>query len=182
VPVNLRPLEHAKKLGNHFGLVFLELPIGEANPMRRLERVAASMRELKRSRQAALTFGLLAAVGMAPASVQRMALELFSRKATTVATNVPGPQMPLYLAGCEVKEMMFWVPQNGTIGMGLSILSYNGRVHFGVIADSKRVPDPEPLVQRFAIEVEKLTLITLMENWEGDIRASDAAATLRHYG
>ena len=142
VPVNLRPLEHAKKLGNHFGLVFLELPIGEANPMRRLERVAASMRDLKRSRQAALTFGLLAAVGMAPASVQRMALELFSRKATTVATNVPGPQMPLYLAGCEVQEMMFWVPQNGTIGMGLSILSYNGRVHFGVIADSKRVPDP----------------------------------------
>ena len=181
VPVNLRPLEHAKKLGNHFGLVFLELPIGEANPMRRLERVAASMRELKRSRQAALTFGLLAAVGMAPASVQRMALELFSRKATTVATNVPGPQMPLYLAGCELKEMMFWVPQNGTIGMGLSILSYNGRVHFGVIADSKRVPDPEPIVQRFASEVEKLTLITLMEDWEGDIHASDAKATLRRY-
>jgi WS/DGAT/MGAT family acyltransferase len=182
VPVNLRPLEHAKKLGNHFGLVFLELPIGEANPMRRLGVRAASMRGLKRSRQATLTFGLLAAVGMAPASVQRMALELFSRKATTVATNVPGPQMPLYLAGCEVKEMMFWVPQNGTIGMGLSILSYNGRVHFGVIADSKRVPDPEPLVQRFASEVEKLTLITLMEDWEGDIRASDAEATLRHYG
>src|SRR5687767_3394705 len=52
VPVNLRPLEHAKKLGNHFGLVFLELPIGEPNPLRRLERVAANMRQLKRSRQA----------------------------------------------------------------------------------------------------------------------------------
>jgi len=181
VPVNLRPLEHAKKLGNHFGLVFLDLPIGEANPMRRLELVAASMRELKRSRQAALTFGLLAAVGMAPASVQRMALELFSRKATAVATNVPGPQMPLYLAGCEVREMMFWVPQNGSIGMGLSILSYNGRVHFGIIADAKRVPDPEPLVQRFAREVEKLTLITLMEDWEGDILSPDAEATLRRY-
>ena len=42
VPVNLRPLEHAKKLGNHFGLVFLELPVGEANPLRRLERIAAA--------------------------------------------------------------------------------------------------------------------------------------------
>lgn len=181
VPVNLRPLEHAKKLGNHFGLVFLELPIGEGNPLRRLERVAASMRELKRSRQAALTFGLLAAVGMAPAGIQRMALDLFSRKATTVATNVPGPQMPLYLAGCEVREMMFWVPQNGTIGMGLSILSYNGRVHFGLIADRKRVPDPDPIVERFALEVEKLTLITLMEDWSGGIRAADAEATLRRY-
>ena len=106
---------------------------------------------------------------------------LAARKASTVATNVPGPQMPLYLAGCEVREMMFWVPQNGTIGMGLSILSYNGRVHFGVIADARRVPDPEPLVQRFAREVEKLTLITLMEDWDGKIGAADAEATLRHY-
>jgi WS/DGAT/MGAT family acyltransferase len=181
VPVTLRPLEHAKKLGNHFGLVFLDLPVGEANPLRRLECVAESMRALKRSKQAALTFGLLAAVGMAPVALQRMALDLFSRKATTVATNVPGPQMPLYLAGCEVKELMFWVPQNGTIGMGLSILSYNGRVHFGLIADGRRVPDPEPIVQRFAREFEKLALITMMEDWSGDIVAGDAAATLERF-
>lgn len=181
VPVNLRPLEHAKKLGNHFGLVFLDLPIGEGNPLRRLERVAASMRDLKRSKQAALTFGLLAAVGMAPQALQRMALEMFSRKATTVATNVPGPQMPLYLTGRKVDELMFWVPQNGSIGMGLSILSYNGRVHFGLIADGRRVPDPEPIVQRFAAELEKLTLITLMEDWEQEIVAGDAQATLVHY-
>jgi diacylglycerol O-acyltransferase len=181
VPVNLRPLEHAKKLGNHFGLVFLDLPIGEANPLRRLERVAASMRDLKRSRQAMLTFGLLAAVGMAPAGIQRMALELFSRKATTVATNVPGPQMPLYLAGCKVREMMFWVPQNGTIGMGLSILSYNGHVHFGLIADGNRVADPDAIVRRFVREVEKLTLITMMEDWDTDIDAQDAQATIARF-
>jgi diacylglycerol O-acyltransferase len=181
VPVNLRPLEHAKKLGNHFGLVFLDLPIGESNPLRRLERIAASMRELKRSRQAILTFGLLAAVGMAPVALQRMALELFSRKATTVATNVPGPQMPLYLAGCEVRELMFWVPQNGSIGMGLSILSYNGSVHFGLIADGKRVTDPDAIVQRFVHEVEKLTLITLMEDWDAEIDSGAAAATLERY-
>jgi hypothetical protein len=110
-----------------------------------------------------------------------MALELFSRKATAVATNVPGPQMPLYLAGCEVREMMFWVPQNGSIGMGISILSYNGRVHFGLIVDEQRVADPDPIVQRFAREVEKLTLIALMEDWEGDIHAPDAEATLARY-
>jgi diacylglycerol O-acyltransferase / wax synthase len=181
VPVNLRPLEHARKLGNHFGLVFLDLPIGEPNPLRRLERVADSMRELKRSRQALLTFGLLAVVGMAPVALQRMALELFSRKATTVATNVPGPQMPLYLAGCEVREIMFWVPQNGNIGMGLSILSYNGRVQFGLIADGGRVKDPDAIVQRFSREVEKLTLITLMEDWDTVIHAQDAQATLARF-
>lgn len=181
VPVNLRPLEHAKKLGNHFGLVFLELPVGEPNPLRRLERIAASMRELKRSRQAALTFGLLAAIGMAPVAVQRVALELFSRKASAVATNVPGPQTPLYLAGCRVRELMFWVPQNGSIGMGLSILSYNGNVHFGLIADGKRVIDPEHIVQRFRHEFEKLLLMTLMEDWGPAITSEDADATLRHY-
>ncbi|HNR92544.1 MAG TPA: wax ester/triacylglycerol synthase family O-acyltransferase [Dokdonella sp.] len=181
VPVNLRPLEHAKKLGNHFGLVFLELPIGEANPLRRLERVAAGMRELKRSRQAMVTLGLLALVGMAPAAVQGPALELFSRKASTVATNVPGPQQPLFLAGVEVRELMFWVPQTGSIGVGVSILSYNGRVHFGIIGDAKRVRDPDAVAVRFGEEFEKLVLLTLMEDWDDDIGAGDAAATLARF-
>jgi diacylglycerol O-acyltransferase len=149
VPVNLRPLEHAKKLGNHFGLVFLDLPVGEANPMRRLEFVGECMHQLKASRQAIVAFGLLAALGIAPPAVQSIALELFSRKATAVATNVPGPQQPLYMAGCMVREMMFWVPQTGSIGVGISILSYNGRVHFGLIADAKLMPDPDAVIRRF---------------------------------
>ena len=178
VPVNLRPLEHAKKLGNHFGLVFLDLPIGESNPLRRLERVAACMRDLKGRRQAVVAFGLLAALGMAPAALQGPALELFSRKASAVATNVPGPQQPLYLAGVEVTELMFWVPQTGSIGLGLSILSYNGNVYFGVIGDGKRVRDPDAIVQRFGAEFEKLLLIALMEDWDEEFDAPGAAATL----
>jgi WS/DGAT/MGAT family acyltransferase len=178
VPVNLRPLEHAKKLGNHFGLVFLDLPIGEINPLRRLERVAACMRDLKGRRQAVVAFGLLAALGMAPAALQGPALELFSRKATAVATNVPGPQQPLFMSGVEVRELMFWVPQTGSIGLGLSILSYNGKVYFGVIGDGLRVRDPDAIVQRFGREFEKLVLIALMEDWDDEFGAGDAAATL----
>jgi WS/DGAT/MGAT family acyltransferase len=178
VPVNLRPLEHAKKLGNHFGLVFLDLPIGEANPLRRLERVAACMRDLKGRRQAVVAFGLLAALGMAPAALQGPALELFSRKASAVATNVPGPQQPLFMAGVEVRELMFWVPQTGSIGLGLSILSYNGKVYFGVMGDGLRVRDPDAIVRRFAGEFEKLVLIALMEDWDDEFGAGDAAATL----
>lgn len=181
VPVNLRPLEHAKKLGNHFGLVFLDLPIGESNPLRRLERVAACMRDLKGRRQAVVAFGLLAALGMAPAALQAPALELFSRKASAVATNVPGPQQPLFMAGVEVRELMFWVPQTGSIGLGISILSYNGNVHFGVIGDHKRVRDPDAIVQRFAGEFEKLLLIALMEDWGEEFGAPDAAATLARF-
>ena len=162
VPVNLRPLEHAKRLGNHFGLVFLDLPIGEANPMARLMAVKRCMQKLKSSRQAIVSFGLLAALGLGPAMVQRPALELFSRKATAVATNVPGPQQPLYLVGAKIIEQMFWVPQTGSIGMGFSILSYNGSVHFGLIVDKKNVPVPDDITRQFKPELEKLLLLTLM--------------------
>ena len=178
VPVNLRPLEHAKQLGNHFGLVFLELPVGEDNPMRRLERIAATMRVLRKSRQAVATFGALAAVGMAPPAVQAFALDMFSRKASAVATNVPGPQMPLYLAGCQITDQMFWVPQTGSIGLGISIMSYNGRVHFGLIADAKLMPDPDSVIRRFQPEFEKMLYLALMARWEGEFTAEDAEALI----
>lgn len=178
VPVNLRPLEHAKKLGNHFGLVFLDLPVGEDNPVRRLERVADCMSQLKSSRQAIVAYGLLAALGMAPQPLQELALELFSRKATAVATNVPGPQQPLYMAGCRLREMMFWVPQTGSIGVGVSIMSYNGRVHFGLIADARLIPDPDAVIRRFGAEFEKLLFLALMGNWDNALDASSAEALL----
>ena len=178
VPVNLRPLEHARKLGNHFGLVFLDLPVGEANPMRRLEYVGECMHQLKASRQAIVAFGLLAALGIAPPAVQSLALELFSRKATAVATNVPGPQQPLYLAGCRLREMMFWVPQTGSIGVGISILSYNGRVHFGLISDARLVPDPDAVIRRFGPEFDKLLYLALMGDWDRELDSVAAEALM----
>ncbi|MFT4179681.1 MAG: wax ester/triacylglycerol synthase family O-acyltransferase [Thermomonas sp.] len=178
VPVNLRPLEHAKKLGNHFGLVFLELPVGEDNPLRRLERVADCMNQLKSSRQAIVAYGLLAALGLAPPQLQEVALEMFSRKASAVATNVPGPQQPLYMAGCAMRDIMFWVPQTGSIGLGLSILSYGGKVHFGLISDARLLPDPEGVIRRFGAEFEKLLYLALMGNWDDRLDAEAACALL----
>ena len=162
VPVNLRPLEHAKNLGNHFGLVFLPLPIGESNPIDRVKQVHDRMKELKSSKQAAVSFGLLAALGMGPSLLQKPALDMLSEKATMVLTNVPGPQKPLYLGGGEVKQMMFWVPQSGSIGMGISILSYNGNVFFGVIADRNLVPEPKEIIKRFQPEFENLVYLSMM--------------------
>jgi len=176
VPVNLRPLEHAKNLGNHFGLVFLSLPIGESNPVERVRQVHQRMNELKESKQAAVSFGLLAALGMGPSSLQKPALDLLSEKATAVLTNVPGPQQPLYLSGAEVKEMMFWVPQNGNIGLGISILSYNGQVFFGVIADRKLVAEPQRIIRRFLPEFENLTYLALMLEVDDKEAATEAAA------
>ena len=57
---------------------------------------------------------------------------------------------------------MFWVPQNGGIGMGISILSYNGKVFFGVITDRKLVPDPRKIIKRFQPEFENLVYLSMM--------------------
>ena len=174
VPVNLRPLEHAQELGNHFGLVFLSLPLGKDNPLERLYAVNDRMNELKSSKQAAVTLGFLAALGMGPSAVQKPVLDMLSQKATAVLTNVPGPQQPLYLAGSEMKEMMFWVPQNGNIGLGISILSYNGKVFFGLISDHRLLSDPSAVITRFKKEFEKLLYLGMMLPLEGRPSLQDA--------
>ena len=171
VPVNLRPLKHAKELGNHFGLVFLNLPIFEGNPLARLAYVHAEMNELKKSKQALVSLGLLSLIGLAPLAVQNLLLNLFSKKATAVLTNVPGPPVPLYIAGCKVEKTMFWVPQNGTIGMGLSILSYNGQVEFGLIVDKKTVPQPHHVITRFPEQFAQLKELMMLHPWDGEVHA-----------
>ncbi|NOR19411.1 MAG: wax ester/triacylglycerol synthase family O-acyltransferase, partial [Xanthomonadales bacterium] len=167
VPVNLRPLEHTQELGNHFGLVFLSLPLSIESPLERLYAVNARMNELKSSKQATVTLGFLAALGMGPSAVQKPVLDILSQKATAVLTNVPGPQQPLYLAGSRVKEMMFWVPQNGNIGLGLSILSYDGKVFFGLISDHRLVAKPSDISARFKQEFEKLLYLGMMLPLDG---------------
>lgn len=165
VPVNLRPADKAWKLGNCFGLVFLDLPIGIENPVERLYAVRENMRVLKGSYQPVVALGLLAAMGAGPKALQEQLLALLARNATAVMTNVPGPQQPLYLGGALIGGMMFWVPQSGDIGLGVSILSYNGEVRFGVVADRGLCPDPDRVIDGFAPEFEKLVLATLLAPW-----------------
>ena len=165
VPVNLRRPKDMGKLGNRFGLVALELPVGIENPLARLYATRERMEKLKGSYQAPLTLSILGAVGMAPKFAQEKVLDLLASKASAVMTNVPGPQEALYLAGARLREPLFWVPQSGDIGMGVSILSYDNKVQFGLITDKKMVPDPERIVERFASEFNKLLMLVLMEPW-----------------
>ena len=181
VPVNLRPEEEAFNLGNEFGLIFLELPIGIGNPFERLYAVRANMRALKDSYQPIIALGLLAAMGTGPRALQEQLLRVLARNATAVMTNVPGPADALYLAGAKVGGQMFWVPHSGDIGMGVSILSYAGRVQFGLITDRGLCPDPERVIARFGPEFEKLVLGTLLSPWprDGDLDPVVAANAVR---
>ncbi len=165
VPVNLRPLEQAWKLGNRFGLAPLTLPIGIANPIARTFAVRARMQELKDSYQPLLAFAVLSVAGLMIKPVQDVILGLFAKKATAVMTNVPGPAVPLKFCGATLKQTMFWVPASGDIGMGVSILSYGGGVQFGLITDEKLCPHPQDIIDRFEPEFEKLLLLTAMLPW-----------------
>ncbi len=172
VPVNLRPPGREHQLGNHFGLVPLLLPVGIAHPITRVFEVRRRMEKLKGSYQPVLAMGLLGVLGVCPKTVQSQILDVLARRASAVMTNVPGPQKQLWLCGEKLAEQMFWVPQSGDIGIGVSILSYNGQVQMGVITDKRFVPDPEKIVARFEPEFEHLLLLLLMEPWDGE-RSTD---------
>ncbi|MDQ3026778.1 MAG: WS/DGAT domain-containing protein, partial [Pseudomonadota bacterium] len=176
VPVNLRPAGASRSLGNKFGLVFLDLPIGTAHPLERLYEVRHRMLALKGSYQPIIALGLLNAVGYGPKALQQQVTALLGNSASAVMTNVPGPQKPLYFAGKRIVELDFWVPQSGGIGMGVSILSYDGRIQFGVITDAGLVPDPDAIVGRFADEFNKLMWVTLMSPWGVEAAAEAAPA------
>lgn len=162
VPVNLRPTDGPIRLGNRFGLVPLELPVGIGNPVARLQEVRRRMDALKAGYQAVLAYALLEVVGRAPRPVQDRILNDLARKATAVMTNVPGPKAPLSLAGRKLSRMMFWVPQSGDIGLGVSILSYAGGVQFGVIGDRRLCPEPQALIDAFAPQFDDLLLLASM--------------------
>lgn len=174
VPVNLRDPRLWQELGNKFGLVPLLLPIGVGNPIARVFEVRRRMEQLKTGYTAVLSMTLLGAAGFAPRVLQTQALDFLTRKASAVMTNVPGPQHALYLAGAEVTRLMFWVPQSGDIGVGVSILSYNGGVQFGLITDHQLCPNPQQIIDRFEPEFEKLVLALCMLPWEQSVDAEQA--------
>lgn len=156
IPVNLRPVVKDGELGNNFALVFLSLPVWIGETKKRLAAVKMRMDDLKQSPQAMVAYQILQTLGRMPGPVESQAVQFFASKATTVLTNVPGPQEQLYFTGEPIDNIMFWVPQSGRLGMGISIFSYNGKVTLGVATDTGLVPDPERIVEGFHTAYQEL--------------------------
>ncbi|MET0659242.1 MAG: wax ester/triacylglycerol synthase family O-acyltransferase [Steroidobacteraceae bacterium] len=162
VPVNLRGPSDDPQLGNRFGLVFVHLPLGEPNPIARVQAVHRDMETLKASAQPLVGLWLLTALGSLPGAIEHHAVDLLTDKATVVISNVPGPQTAIHLAGARIDRQFFWVPQAGHIGIGVSMLTYDGQVHFGLMADRNLIPRPAQVARTFTREFEKLLLCTVM--------------------
>lgn len=156
VPVNLRRPDEMGTLGNKFGIVYLSLPVGIADSFVRLQEVHRRMAALKNSPEAMVAIGILNAIGLSPTELQAQSVSMFASKATAVMTNVPGPPIPLYLAGQKIDEMMFWVPQAGRVSLGISIFSYANRVYLGVNSDVGLIPEPDEIIEGFYAEFAAL--------------------------
>ena len=156
IPINIRPLNLASELGNKFSIVFLSLPLGIQDSLQRLNQVKRNMDALKASPEAIAAYGILTILGVVPYKIQNIGIQIFDTKGSAVMTNVPGPRMQLYMAGAPVNTVMAWVPQSGRIGLGVSILSYNGKVWLGLATDEGLVPDPERILGFFCDEFSDL--------------------------
>jgi diacylglycerol O-acyltransferase / wax synthase len=157
VPVDLRRDEPVgAALGNKFGIVFVKLPLSVADPLARVRAVHERMSRVKAGPQAASTFALLAIVGALPSWGHRLAVRVLGAKSSAIVTNVPGPTRPVFLAGTRLVRLTFWVPQAGSVGLGVSLLSYSGEVTIGVAADCNLVPDPSHVVAAAEAELADL--------------------------
>ncbi|MCA9790758.1 MAG: DUF1298 domain-containing protein [Candidatus Eremiobacteraeota bacterium] len=159
MPVDLRRADDLT-LGNQFGLAFATLPVGLDDPLERLRESRRRLLKLKSSPHAAILYGILRLAGCLPVSLELALVRLFGSRASLVATNVHGPNERLTMGGVPVRQLMFWVPQSGRLGLGVSIISYAGEVRVGVAADASVVPDPQAIVDEFGAAFQELAMAT----------------------
>ncbi len=159
VPVYVKEADAGHGLGNHFGLVYVELPLHIDEPRQRVAELAKRLTAIKESPEAIVALSVLGALGVASSEIEHIGIELFTRKATVMVTNVPGPRGPITLAGRPLADVMVWAPVAGHIGVGLSLLSYAGEVRLGIATDARLCDQPRTIVERFEQELD--TLVSL---------------------
>jgi diacylglycerol O-acyltransferase / wax synthase len=149
--VSVRPRDESGRatgdgtLANKVSAIFADLPVGIADPVERLNSVAAQTSGLKESKQALTAESLTHLAGFAPPMLLSLAGRLGTKVAqntvNTVTTNVPGPQLPLYAAGRRMLEIFPYVPLGLQLRIGVAIFSYDGQVSFGITGDYDSAPD-----------------------------------------
>lgn len=158
VPFNIRPADRPlpADLGNRFGLILIGLPLRAAGALERLAEVHRRMVHIKSSRQPAMSYAILGAMGRTPQALERRIVDLFSAKSTAVVTNVPGPREAVHLAGVPVREVLVWAPCASSVGMSVSIFSYRDTVTVGYMTHASLVPDPGALASHLVDELAEL--------------------------
>jgi WS/DGAT/MGAT family acyltransferase len=164
VPVDVRTEADRDQRGNRVSSLIVPLPLDEPNPWRRLERVVATTRDLKRSgeSQAVDLLGRLA--NWLPPGVMARVSQASQRAVNMIVTNLPGPSVPLYLLGARMLECYPQAPLMAGEALEVALVSYDGGLYWGFNADWDAVPDLHAFVQSIPIDYEALAkLATAVE-------------------
>jgi len=158
VPVSIRAADEHGRLGNRIAAMRGPLPVYAADPVTRLEIVSRSMEDLKQSKQALGAEVISRFNDFAPPTLlaQASRINFSTRLFNLIVTNVPGPQIPLYLLGRELQDLfpVAFLPEDHALAV--AIMSYNGRVNFGLLADYDALPDVDEIAAGISESLEEL--------------------------
>jgi WS/DGAT/MGAT family acyltransferase len=156
VPVNLRKQNEIMKLHNEFSFISLDLPVHISSFEKRIAFISEKTTTLKPSAEPLFLNEMLHLLAdYTPMAVQKIFMEFMGKHITGVVSNVPGPDHPVYLAGNMVEDLMFWIPHTVSLGIGISLMSYNGKVYMGLVTDEGLVNDPDAIVAAFTNELNQ---------------------------
>jgi diacylglycerol O-acyltransferase / wax synthase len=147
VPVSVRADIERGALGNRVAAMWAPLPVGIVDPVECLTEVRLQMDHLKHSGQAVGAETLTNLAGFAPPTILSQAARLQARQRffNVVVTNVPGPQFPLYLLGHRLRALYPVVPLARRQALGIAVMSYDGQLGFGLLADYDALPELETI-------------------------------------
>ena len=158
VPVNVRSADQAGELGNRITSLFVNLPVADGNPLQRFVHATDRAEALKSSEQGLGGETLVRLTSLAPPILHSvLARSLFaSRLFNVTITNVPGPQQRLYACGSPLSEVLPLVPLAADHSVGIAVVSYDGDLFFGLIADRDGVADLDVLSHGIARAIAEL--------------------------
>jgi diacylglycerol O-acyltransferase len=147
VPTNVREDGERLALGNRVSSLFVDLPVAEPDPLARFTTIAAETKRLKQSGAATGALAMIDLAGLAPPVLHAsLARALYATRLFNLTiTNVPGPGVPLYALGGQMREIHPLVPLAAEHALGIAVCSYNGSVVLGLSADRDSTPDLDVL-------------------------------------
>jgi len=169
VPVSVRPDDEQNRMGNQVAMWLVDMPIAEPDPVKRLSAIRATVEDLKMSDAALGATILTQAASWMPLNLLSLGVRLVyaaARPFNMTVTNVPGPQIPIYLLGSKLLANYPMVPLYMDHGIGVALFSYDGDIDWGLVADYDLVPD----LDRFAAAISS----SLDDLWKAASRVARA--------
>ncbi|MCK6556666.1 wax ester/triacylglycerol synthase family O-acyltransferase [Candidatus Binatia bacterium] len=160
VPMNLRQDSERDALGNRVGMLNIPLPVGERDPMRRIEAICRRTQAAKSDRRGAALPFLVQALAMAPSAVYRLFVSAITAKLNLICTNVPGPAQVRYSAGAKIEAVYPFAPVVVGVPLSIALMSYGDDYGIGIASDPAAIPDPTRLHEHLNAEIDALERCT----------------------